>query len=97
MVGMVADLNNYDEEELRELERHIEIRREELDPNTPPSTKEISYLLYDLLVDCDPREYAASAGGCIKGEGTTEIEEYSIVKIETQTGYKFRIEVHSVD
>ena len=59
MVGTVANLDNYDEDELRELERYIEIRREELDPNTPPSTKEISCLVHDLLLDCDPSEYAA--------------------------------------
>ena len=97
MVGMVANLDNYDEDELRELERYIEIRREELDPNTPPSTKEISCLVHDLLLDCDPSEYAAGAGEHIVIKGIMEMKDCSIVKIETQTGHKFRIEVHNID
>jgi len=93
MVGIVANLDNYDEDELIELERYIEIRREELDLNTPPSTKEISYLIHDLLNDCDPSEYASAAGESIKCKGTMELKDCSIVKIETETGYKYTIQV----
>jgi hypothetical protein len=96
MVGMVANLNNYDEEELRALEQAINTRRDELSDDVPPSEKEILHFVHDLILDSDPKGEGYAAMGiyvrsvcCLSERGTAEFE--------TQSGHKFEIKVHNLD
>jgi len=96
MVGMVANLNNYDEEELIALEQAIETRRNELSDDVPPSVKEILHFVHDLILDSDPKHEGYAGMGiyvrsvcCISEDGTAEFE--------AQSGHRFGIEVHNLD
>ena len=53
MVGMVANLDNYDEDELKALEQAIDTRRDELSDDVAPSVKEILHLVHDLILDSE--------------------------------------------
>lgn len=96
MVGMVADLDNYDEEELKALEQAIVVRRDELSDTVPPSRKEILHFVHDLILCSDPKHEGYAGMGiyvrslcCISEDGTADFE--------TQTGHRFAIEVHEID
>jgi len=93
---MVGNVDNYDEEELQDLERAIETRRNELSDDVPPSEKEILHFIHDLILDSDPKAEGYAGMGryvksacCISEDGTADFE--------TETGHMFAIEVHNID